>query len=288
MFLLSMIENSAGECLDLMASKHKYVVQSIIGLNPPVAQINETQIVGMDGAKFNSARLETRNIVIQLFLRGDIEASRQEILNFFRTKQTCRFYFGNQNRSVFIDGRVNTIEYDMFVKPQILQASILCMDPYLKSTAEHIISFNGSQAGFWFPFAINQNDPVPISEYTSGSVANVYCESDVETGLLIRVNALNSFSKFTIMNVDTGKYIVIEYEFEADDQLLINTANQDVSIRLLRDGAYVNLFPALGDGSSILRLEPGNNHFGYMVNTSHSHDSKAEVTFEFRTLYQGV
>ena len=108
------IENVNGEVMLLTNKESKYQVISITGLNPPKAQINTTPIVGLDGAKFNSSKLETRNIVITIRLNGDVEANRQALYNFFVTKKWCRFYYTNGSRNVYIDGYIDSVECDLF------------------------------------------------------------------------------------------------------------------------------------------------------------------------------
>ena len=73
------IENTKGSILTLTNNESKFQLISITGLNPPKAQINVSTIAGLDGAKFNSAKLETRNVVINLKINGDVEENRQLI-----------------------------------------------------------------------------------------------------------------------------------------------------------------------------------------------------------------
>ena len=56
------IQNRSGEVYVLTGDEPVYQVVKILGLNPPQAQINLTTVVGLDGAKFNSSKLETRNL----------------------------------------------------------------------------------------------------------------------------------------------------------------------------------------------------------------------------------
>ena len=54
------------------------LITSIDGLGPSKASINVTEISGADGGEYNSARVESKNIVLSLqFLGEDIESIRQ-------------------------------------------------------------------------------------------------------------------------------------------------------------------------------------------------------------------
>ena len=97
----AIIENSRGEQLQLTNRESEFQVVSIIGLNPPNALINTTDIAGLDGAKFNSAKLETRNIVITLRINGDVEANRLRLYEMFCTKENCTFFYSNSSNASF-------------------------------------------------------------------------------------------------------------------------------------------------------------------------------------------
>ena len=183
------IENAGGEVLTLTGNEPSWQILSITGLNPPNAQVNVTNIAGLDGAKFNSSKLNTRNIVIMLKLNGNVEANRQLLYRYFRTKEACKFYFKNENRDVFIAGYVETVECDLFSNGEILQASIICPYPYFKSMAEIIADISNEVAGFVFPFSINIGEPIPFSMYISNKVTNVQNNSESETGIIKNLSA---------------------------------------------------------------------------------------------------
>ena len=100
------IENSGGEVLTLTWAESKWQVFDITGLDPPAAQINLTNLAGLDGARLNSTKLGTRNIVISIKINGDVEGNRLDLYRFFRTKEACTFYFTNGRRDVKIEGVV--------------------------------------------------------------------------------------------------------------------------------------------------------------------------------------
>lgn len=102
------IENYINDILTLTQNENDFQILSIEGLNPPNAQINTAVIAGMDGARFNSSKLATRNIVVYIKIRGDIEKNRLRLYSFFVTKQWCRFYYKNGSLDVFC-GRVYRI-----------------------------------------------------------------------------------------------------------------------------------------------------------------------------------
>ena len=77
------IENASGSVYVLTGDEPVYQVLSIQGLNPPSAQLNVTNIVGLDGAKYNSARLNTREIVVTVKITGEVEKNRLNLYKYF-------------------------------------------------------------------------------------------------------------------------------------------------------------------------------------------------------------
>ena len=119
------VENERGEALELTGNPN-YTVYKIEGLNPPQATINSSVNTTTDGSSINSVRLENRNIVIYTTIEGDVEANRINLYKYFPVKKTVKLYFSNSSREVYIEGKVELIECDLFSNKQVAQISIIC------------------------------------------------------------------------------------------------------------------------------------------------------------------
>lgn len=281
------IENSGGEILSLTVNENRWQLFDISGLDPPKATVNLTNLAGMDGALFNSAKVSTRNLVISLKITGDIEANRLELYRFFRPKHQCVFYFKNKRRDVKIEGVVESVECTQFTNKEIMQASILCPASYFQDIEEIIADMSDSSAGFVFPFSIDINEPIPFSEYTIGKQTSVINTSETDVGVLFEVFFLAAANKTVIVNVGTGETMEANYSFLPGDTLKISTGTGNKKVTLVRGGVARNLFLALSDDSVFLQLEPGNNTFSYLVDDG-TNDQNATVTLRYRELYAGV
>ena len=280
------IENVNGDILTLTGIEPAYQVIDIAGLNPPKAQINTSTIVGLDGAVFNSSKLETRNIVLTIKINGDIENNRQQLYNFFRTKSWCKFYFSNQNRDVSIEGYVESVECNLFTNGETAQISIICPYPYFKSLSEILQTLSHTNALFTFPFTIELNNPVVISEYTTGGI-NVYNSSESDTGTMIEIDISNSVSSIELKNTTTGDDLVLNYSFQSGDKVIINTNKGQKSISLIRNGVISNLFSSLEQGSVFFQLAAGSNFFEYLADNEAS-SNDISVLFRYYNIYRGV
>jgi phage-related protein len=281
------IENSGGEILSLTGDEKKWQLFDVGGLDPPKATVNLTNLAGMDGARFNSSKVNTRNLVISLKINGDVEANRLELYRFFRPKHGCTFYFKNKRRDVKIDGVVESVECPQFTNMEIMQVSILCPFPYFRALTEVIVSISKEIAGFRFPFSINVGDPVSFSMYDEQREAAVTNSSDVETGAVITVNFSGAVSRILIGCADTGDTMMVDYSFRIGDRLVIDTNRGQKSIQLLRSGATYNLFSAMQRGSVFFTLPPGDSHFYYSADGGAS-DHDVLIVFTMQNLYAGV
>lgn len=286
MYLLT-IANFKGDTLVLTQDESNYQVINIVGLNPPPAQINTTTGANLDGATFNSSRLNTRNIVITVKINGDVETNRQNLYRFFLTKQPCTIYYLNENRNVFIMGYVETVECNLFTNNEQMQISIICLQPYFKGLYEMLDDISNTVAQFVFPFSINVGSPIPFSTYQSSRITNVYNDSDSESGMIIVITFFDSINSIMIRDVDNGDTFTLNYSFLENDVVTVNTSRGEKSVTLLRDGTTTNIFSAVQKGSVFLQLTTGDNHFGYVADNG-SNDDGVTIVIKHRNLYRGV
>lgn len=281
------IENSSGDMLTLTGNEPVYQVIKITGLNPPHAQINTTSIVGLDGARFNSAKLDTRNIVLTVKINGDVEANRLSLYRYFRTKEPCTFYYANDTLDVTINGYVENVECDLFTNNELAQISILCPYPYFKSISQVIADSSNVLGLFVFPFSINATDPIAFSSLQTSVDIEVYNASESETGATIEINVLDSVSAIQLNNVVTGDTFSLSYNFIAGDKIVINTNKGQKSITLIRNGVLTNIFSALQQGSTFFQLVAGMNLFEYTANGVAASDD-ISILFRYYNEYRGV
>lgn len=281
------IENSRGNSFQLTGDEANYQILNIEGLNPPKAQVNVTNIAGMDGAKFNSSKLQTRNLVITVKINGDAEANRIQLYQYFPTKEQVTFYYSNSHRDVFIKGYVNSCEVNPFSQNEQMQISIICPQPYFKAIDEVIADISNTTALFEFPFSINQGEPIPFSSYEDNRITEVFNDADDMTGAIILIKVLADVDDILIRNILSGDTFELNYQFEAGDRITVNTNSGEKSVKLLRDGVISNIFSAMVQGSVFLQLASGINYFAYQIDSG-ANDQYVNIEFSFYSVYRGV
>ena len=281
------VENVKGSILELTNNEDDYQVTNVDGLNPPESTINTTNYANTDGSSFNSSKITNREIVITIYINGDIEKNRLKLYTYFRNKQWCKLYIQNDSRDVYIEGYTQTAEVSMFVQRQVFQVSILCPNPYFKDLTTIKQSLTKVVRLFVFPFSINIDEPVEFSTLKLEEVTTITNESEAETGLIIDVEFLGSVEKLEIKNTDTGESFIVNYSFIAGDKLEINCNKGSKSITLTRNAVEYNLFSYKASGSTFFQLGIGDNNFSYLADEGND-DMLIDMYFNYYKVYLGV
>ena len=277
------IENERGEQLELTHNKN-YDVLEVLGLNPPTAAINTANVAGYDGARFNSSRVEQRNIVITLNIRYPIEANRLALYKYFRVKRYIKIYYKNGSRDVFIEGYVESFENNIFTQLQQPQISITCPNPFWKSIKETYVDFSNLSALFEFPFSISSSG-IEFSRINKVTTAYINA-GDVATGAIIKFYAgTNQILNPIFYNRTTGEYFGLNFNMYEGDIITINTRQGEKSAILLRNGQMTNILSKRQSGSSWILFEPGVNEISYNADVG---QNSLTVTVSAVQKYEGV
>lgn len=284
MFTLK-VDNGAG-ITELTHNLNNYAVISVQGLTPSATTINTATAGTIDGSFFNSARVESRNIVITIVINGDIEGNRQRLYKLFPRKKEITLYYKNKNRDVKINGYVETLEGDLFVKREQMQISIICPRPYFESVETTTHYIGDVHDLFEWPFDISESDPVEISRETTSFIYTYDNTGDVETGAIFEFDIAGSVTGLTLTNFTTMEYIGFNYSFSAGDKITVNTIQGQLSAKLIHNNTEINLLNYLISGSKWVKLATGENEIIYQVSTG----NEADITciFTAPVLYGGV
>lgn len=282
MFTLK-IENRFGDVLELTHNKN-YVVTKIDGLNPPKAKINLSDIAGMNGSLFNSAKAETRNIVLTVLPQNPVERNRLALYKYAQVAQWCKIYYSNGSVDVQIEGYVETVEGSLFSRPQSFQISIICPQPYFEGLHEIYNDISSLVANFEFPFSIDSSG-VEFSYVNHDVLSTVTNIGDVETGLSIYITARGEVVNPVIYDATSGGSIGLNVTLQNRDQVIINTNSGSRSVKLVSGATETNIIDKVDPDPTWFILHPGENIFSYDA------DSGVDlmfIVFRHRTKYGGV
>ena len=277
------------------------IIKKIEGLGPCKANINAKELATGDGAVFNSARVNSRNIVLTLGFgfKSNIEEVRQLTYKYFPIKKDLKFRIETDNRNAEIVGYVEANTPDIFNKDEYTQISIICPDPYFYSVGENsknVTVFAGVEAAFDFPFS---NESVSegclefgMIQYSKEKV--IRYDGDAEVGIVMTIHAIGDASNIVIHNTKTRETMSIDSTkleqltgsgIVKGDEITISTVKGDKYITLLRDGMYTNILNALTRDSDWFYLTKGDNIFAY---TAEEGSTNLLFKIENRIMYEGV
>lgn len=296
------VTNHLGQTLKMSLTEPEesgFIIKSISGLGPVKADVNFTELATNDGAIDNSARLQSRDIVLTLiFLAKDtIEETRLTSYKYFPIKRNVTFAVETDNRKCQIVGRVEENKPDIFSKEEGCQITIMCPDSYFQQSGpDNREIFYGTYPLFEFPFS-NESLTEPLIEFGSIQLkteATVFYEGDGDVGVTIKIHAIGSAKGLSIYNLRTREVMgindeklknLVEDGISAGDDIIIDTNRGQKGIILIRSGVIYNILNALEKPISWFRLEKGDNLFTYIAEAGIEN-----LTFEVRhkILYEGV
>ena len=250
-------------------------VMGASGLGPAEGTINTVNFATSDGALFNSSRIKSRDIELNLkFLGSDIEAVRHKLLRYFRVKHPITLDFITDYRHTCITGHVEKNEIDIFSNSEGADLTIVCPNPFFKLRdpvkGKNSVRFTSSTPSFEFEFE-DPNADSPTLKFgdisSTGETVVVY-EGDADTSTIVDIQFLGPAAGVKLYNTTTQTRINIDTNeisrllgstIKAGDRLSISSGVGDKYVKAYRDGRVYNALSALDRDSDWIFLTPGDN-----------------------------
>lgn len=267
-----------------LTHKEDYKVTSITGLNQPGATISTSTVAGFDGERYNSSRLNKRNVVIAVVINENVAKNLDEFNKLLLPKRYLKISYATKEKNVYIEGYIESFEYDHFSNKVKCQISVMCPKPYWRAQDAEVTKMSPVVDLFEFPFSIPA-EGIAFSEYVGSMSEYITNPGNVETGVLIDIEATKKVKNPLIVNATTGQQMKLLIVINEGDHITVNTERGDKSIVLERNGEKTNVLNTLDDTSEWLRLAPGSNRINYNA------DSGADnmlITIKCPILYGGV
>lgn len=279
------LENANGDKLNF-AQNSAFTVTDIQGLNPPSATINTSEVALLDGAKYNSSKLNMRTINIAFAIQYSAAYNRIQVFKVLKSKQWVKFNYIGEYRKVYIEGYIESIDISYFAMKQIVTCSILCPSPYFKEAQAIVDELLNIISAFHFPFSSTE-DPQLLMGYINNDIGiTIENDGDVTCGMIIQLYARNAVSNPKIFNYITQDYFGLNFDMQAADLITIDTRQGQKSVTLLRGGVETNIFNSVIQGSTWLQLDAGGDTFVYEVGSGST--GNLSVSFMHNNLYEGV
>lgn len=291
MYFSLILENAAGDTVDMTTTANSYMVSSVDGLDPPAGSISTSTYAGMNGSYLNNAFIEKRNVVISFAMRGTgIEARRHALYQVVKPTKYIKIYYRTSGIDVYTEGYVETCEVGRFEQLISGQISIICPDIYWYASGKKSATYSRITGAFHFPFP--ENDfPFPLGVYSDTDNISIENSGD-EIGFTIQIEASTGDSvpevaavTPTIYNADTGEYLRIQGDVLKGDMITITTKTGEKHITLTRNGVTTNAIQKLVPGSTWLTMREGTSTFHIDAEEG---VENLKVTIIHRDAYLGV
>lgn len=282
MFTLA-IENHLGEKIQLSGNPD-YSITSVTGISPPYAYVNLSENANSDGGTFNSSKMTSRNIVIELAMEGDAEASRINLYRYVKVKKNCVVYFKNGRRDVKIAGYVESFECNPFEQKEMAQISIICPNPYFRNVEDEEENFSEEEPLFEFPMDVPE-EGVELSRIILNDQTVITNDGDVATGMVIELRAFGEVVNPSVYNAETYDTMKINKTIDNGDVIIISTVKGQKSVTYIHSGVRTNILNDLDRSSVWLELESGDNVINY---TADDGEENLECSIVYSELYEGV
>lgn len=305
MFKSVTVTNYRGDSLELplrWPNDAGLLISSIDGITPGNVDVNSQDYAILDGGVFNSARMKTRNIVIEFYygFNPHVESSRHLAYRYFPVKTEVRLDFLTDERNLSIWGYVEGNDTDIFSDKEKGQVSIVCPDPYFYEKDVVSYELNSILPEFEFPFS-NESLTEPLKcfgDYGTGNVYEVDYDGDIEVGATIRIHFIKdpTVNELTIFDITHNKKLELTFsEIESYSGITIQPYGDLVfsSVRGQKDIYYerYGVRKSIIGAFSIydfpwMYLTPGENLFGFQASGNYAEEFT--ITVEHRGAYGGV
>lgn len=277
-------ENQSGQLLTLTEYRSAYQV-TYTGFGPVAAEVVTSSLGMVDGEKHNSSRVGKRNIVLYVYINGNVEANRIRLYGWFSPKMAVKLHYKNGSRNVYTEGVVETFEVNQFDAKQVAQISVICPQPYLIGAEEIVKDVSGIESMFEFPFAI-EAEGIPFSDLSGSDYAILHNDGNVQTGFIATVYARADVVAPVIYNVITNEAMRIKGTLEKGHILTICTIDGNKRLTITSpSGKTENAFSRKAPGSVWLKLISGDNYISY---AAESGADAMLVTLRHNNLFVGV
>jgi hypothetical protein len=260
--------------------KSGFLVQSIEGLGPAKGDIAISKMAGIDGGIYNSARVNSRNVVLMLkfLFNPTIEDMRQLSYKYFPLKRKIKFRIDADNRSLEAYGYVESNEPDIFNSQEGTVISILFPESYLFASDYNITDFSSVNPLFEFPWSNESlvTSLLEFSELDQETATNIYYPGDAPIGLTIYIHANGAANDVSIINTETLETLAIDSaqlisitgsDIVEGDDIEISTVRGNKYATLTRGSTEYNILNALGQDPTWFQLEKGDNVYAFTADS---------------------
>ena len=275
--------SARGDILPLTANEDFWLT-NINGQTSANTSISSGVIGGIDGDTVNNIQAQPRTIIFDLRIKSgvNVESAKRRILKVIKLKQNGTLRWTQNERTVDITGKVESIDMSRWTNAALMQVTLHCEQPFWEDVQSIIEHINEAINLHYFTDYLNDmlyfpEAGIPLGEYDTTRSKHFYNSGDVGVGLEIDIIAIDKVTNPIIYDAN-GNYFGVGYGtgekrvvLESGDKIVITTQRGNKTVTL--NG--VSIFDKIKPNSTWLQLSTGDNQFA--INSDD--DSLTNMTF---------
>ena len=258
-----------GAVLDLV-NNDMFTLTNVDGLTNANTTISTIDIGNQDGDKINNIRANPRGIVLDLRINQtvNVEDAKRYITSIVKLKQTGTLQWTQNNRTIEIQGKVESVEMPRFSDAVMMQISLHCEQPFWEDINDIVSTISEALDLHYFTTTAGDmlyfpQTGIPFGVYDFSRTRTFNNGGDVAVGMVIEVHAYKTVTNPIIYD-QSGNFFGVGYTgnnktltMSAGDILLIDTRAGQKSVSLNGTSVLNKVKPQ----STWLQLEAGENEF---------------------------
>lgn len=275
--------SARGDILPLTANEDFWLT-NINGQTSANTSISSGVIGGIDGDTVNNIQAQPRTIIFDLRIKSgvNVESAKRRVLKVIKLKQNGTLRWTQNERTVDITGKVESIDMSRWTNAALMQVTLHCEQPFWEDVQSIIEQINEAINLHYFTDYLNDmlyfpETGIPLGEYDTTRSKHFYNSGDVGVGLEIDIIAIDKVTNPIIYDAN-GNYFGVGYGIgekrvvmESGDKIVITTQRGNKTVTL--NG--VSIFDKIKPNSTWLQLSTGDNQFA--INSDD--DSLTNMTF---------
>ena len=117
------------------------------GLDASACKVESTDYASMDGAAFGAARMGRREVRLSYALSDEPEEARARIYEVFEPKSKGELGIRTEDKDLVAEAYVGAVECDPWARPQTVEVTLVCPDPWLYARQERQFPYETISTG---------------------------------------------------------------------------------------------------------------------------------------------
>lgn len=263
------LTNKNGQSLDLLNSKHRFILKAAEALHGIETDIITTDSPYTDGAEIEDVKALPRGIELTFKLIGNVKDAIDYFTSVVKSKQFITLREIENGRDIVIKGVATIPPYTRMTQSCEIVLSIYCGQPYWEDIEEVVSVIDDVISLLYFPTEGQYFTQTgrPFGVIDKGLKKDLTNEGDVATGAIFTIAATGEVVNPQI-NCSTGEqngwYMRLNMTLHDGDEVEISTIKGNKYITI-NGSNYYNGEPILKylefRGNDWLQLEQGSNVF---------------------------